>query len=353
MNAKMLADLFDVPLEDGNSEVAIAEGDDVLASADTSGVLFQDKCEDLKAVMKHEPVIVKPEAEKKTTKSAKSTKSTKAVSEPIVHKEPDLDVVAEVERDIQDFKQDAGTSKQESDSVINDNSACSSENPLGLSIVELQRFNEIKEQYPQFTLDDGSLSFRDFYRSKFHYLNLALTRFPILELKSIREEFKDVNVDHFIGDEYISPELVQKKLDNAYRCRTRVSSLLITMYEQYYLWKRFLDMLRSKLWKDHDIKGSHRRDGTILEHLSDVECYFCEMEGVMESGKHIDGILKAATDSLSRQLTCLQLREHAIGKRLESLDRIDTGTVVSAPKATAGPVSVSYGKEDDMSELGA
>ena len=142
----------------------------------------------------------------------------------------------------------------------------------------------------------------------------------MLDLSSISDEIKECNLDHFIGSDVISPDLIRVNLDESYRWRTRVAFMLIDIYEQYYAWKRCLELLKAKLWKDHELKGSHRRDGLTVEHLCDVEQYVHDMDGCVECAKHVDNMLKAAAESLSRQLTCLQLKEH-IGLSLKDEER--------------------------------
>ena len=182
-------------------------------------------------------------------------------------------------------------------------------NPLGLSGSDLKAYNAIKEQYPQFTLYDGSVSFLGFYKWKLSVLKQTLTRFPILKISDYRKEVRDTNLDHFIGEHALSPELIRNKIDNVYRHRIRLATMLAEAYEQYPAWKRSVEMIRSKLFKDHDIKGSHKRDGIVLEHIADVEFYMKELEGFIDSAKMIYSVLDAASESLSRQLSCIVTRE--------------------------------------------
>ena len=95
--------------------------------------------------------------------------------------------------------------------------------------------------------------------------------------------------------------------------RVRVSHVLMSIFEQIFSWERHLEILRAKLWKDHDLKGAHRRDGLILEHLMDMERYYSELEGIQHLAQHADNILKAASESLSRQLSCMNIKTEISG----------------------------------------
>lgn len=283
--------------------------------------------------------------------------------------EPDIDIDIDIELGI-----DKTSVEPSSLSAVSDRNK---DNPLELEGVDLIAYRQIMEHWPQFNVYDGSLAFRDFYRWKVHYLRILLGRFPVLDLGDMCDELKGISTDHFVGEHAINPDLIRRKIDDAQRCRTRVGTLLINVFEQYYPWERFLDMLRAKLFKDHEIKGAHRRDATLLEHLSDMEQYVAEMKGFSDAAKHSDMMLRAASDSLSRQLTCLQIKESlglsppqllstnlvepsiGIAKRsasykeqLDDLDGVAEGTVISAPVPSGGGATkVEYGQEDEILTL--
>jgi len=246
------------------------------------------------------------------------------------------------------------------------------DNPLNLDQSDLAVAEKIKKQFPQFNIYNGDRAFRDFYCYKLFFLKNVLTRFPVLDMKTMSDEVKNIDLDHFVQSDYIDPDLIRMKINDAYKGKTRLASLLMDVHEQYYAWERFLEMLRAKLWKDHEIKGAHRRDGSVLEHLSDMEYYVSQMKGFMESAKHCDAVLRAASDSLSRQLSCLEMKDR-LGlnpqkvtrtettrqtqqikqdTKLSGLDEISDGTTISAPKAT-GPAEMQYADEDPIAAMGA
>lgn len=241
-------------------------------------------------------------------------------------------------------------------------------NPLGLCGDELKFYHECKQKYPRFELFDGSVSFKEFYRHKVYMLQQILTKYPVLDVQDLIQEVGEINVDHFINQNVIvTPDVIRRKIDESYQWRSRLSSILLKIIPQFYIWERWTEMLRAKLWKDHEIKGAHRRDGTTLEHMSDIEQYFVELKSVLEVSKHVDAILKAASDSLSRQLSCLQNPE-ATGfiqkvdykshyptrsPDLDKFDSIGSGEKISAPIASNTVVTASFGVEsDDLADLG-
>lgn len=230
-----------------------------------------------------------------------------------------------------------------------------SSNPLELSPADLEIYHNIKLQYPNFQLYNGSRAYKDFYKNKFIVLKALLLQFKILNIQALMEELQGINLNHWIDADVIHPDLVRTKINDSYKQRVRLSHILVTGIAQYPVWTRCLEMMKSKLWKDHGLKGAHNRDGLTMEHLFDMEMYTQELESFIESARHYDNILKAATDSLSRQLTCMQLKEqHGLAKiptkadhlSLDDSDEnsIESGAVISPLKLAAGPQKCNFGE---------
>ncbi len=345
MKAEKMAGLFDIELGENLKEKN--EG-----SEDASLRSFDDRCEDITATME-------------TEKDSETQVIEKAVIESKPEGESEIPGdVDKVEADILQFEKGISESSpvvaeqtppKEAEQPVKE-----ADNPLGLEGQDLLAYHEIKKKFPQFNLYDGSLAFRDFYRHKVFHLRKLLGRFPFLDIGELTQEVRSVNTNHFVDDDYISPDIIRKKLDDVQRCRTRLTSILVSIYEQFYPWERYLEMLKSKLWKDHELKGAHRRDGLVVEHLNDMESYYSELKSFLEATKQVDGILKAAAESLSRQLTCLQLkatlglspREQNSPPKFENYDGVTDGTVIPAPKPGTGAVPIHYEKSDDMAILG-
>jgi len=331
-----MAELFELDIEnntDGSSDYSSTAADEISQQS------FDDKCQDVKAITDNEDAIISAALE------------TPSNTE---------DFADDVEKDMQEF---ASEDKIEpvQESLVE--SPDKEDNPLGLAGSELSAYYEIEKKYPQFVLYDGTPSFREFYRYKVRTLTSLCSRFPVLDTRAISHEVGNVKTDHYIGESYISPDILRQKLDECYQAKTRLSAILIGILEQYPAWERFCDMLKSKLWKDHELKGTHRRDGLTLEHMSDLEEYVSCLKGVLDAAKYADNLLKAATESLSRQLSCLQIK-HVVGisteaevskpqTRLDTYDSISSGEVISAPERTGQPSEVNFGVDpDDLAKLG-
>lgn len=346
--AEEMASLFDVNLDEIKS--ASDYGDFNENNASTK---FEDKCNDLSDIVES----VFPEEELKTDSDDenKEEELSNNVEEPLeVGEETSTSVTEETLQDIPN----TSITKEE-------------DNPLDLEERYAIAYIKIKEKYPRFILHDGSQAFKDFYRWKTRMLTNLLLRFPVIDVKSLSSEIRQVKLNHEVGSNYVSPETIRQRLDKVYSNRARLASLLIECYEQFPSWKKIADMLNSKLFKDHAQRGAHNRDALVLDHMNDVSFYVTELEGFIDSAKNIDHLLQAAAESLSRQLTCIQLKE-ATGtqldegndmdidnlsdsekeQHLDGMDSIDEGTLISKPEAM-GPIEENFGiaDSDEVSDL--
>jgi len=422
MKADEMASLFDVIEVEDDSP---AESSDYNTTADdkVSPRSFDARCEDVQGIMdeeefepvnEHHEIIAAAleKAESKPTPKSKPTEIEPDSFDQMIQVDESQDesggqYADEVARDMQEFEveDDGETDGEEeeapakpsspifvqkpkpklepepdpfdveSDDVFQVKPKTAGDNPLGLHGSDLKFYHECLQRYPQFTLYDGTVAFKEFYRHKVEMLKQVLSRYPILDIVDMEKEISSVNLDHFIGDDIVvTADIIRYRLDESYKWRARLSALMLKIIPQFYMWERWTDMLKSKLWKDHELKGAHRRDGLTMEHMSDIADYAGALKGLMESCKHADMVLKAASESLSRQLSCLQLnqteshgttqegvekiemqRQQAFRKQVDDLDGFDSigaGEKISAP-TPQGVSTFNFGVEaDDLAMLG-
>ncbi len=366
--AAKMSEIFDISFESDKPDIPKNDGN----------TPFTERCDDLAATMPQETDVVPSDTE--VIQQAINKDEDLEIPGDVSEVEIDADIAAASKKtDEEKIQAILGTVSDKTPQPQTEVAAEPEQVPIEQSSVisdlnldgsDLKLFNIMKEKHPEFCLYDGSVAYQDFYRWKILALRNILSSFPILDLVDLSEEVRNIDVKHFVSGDFISPDLIMVKLGATYRERTRLNSLLITAIEQAPVWKRFLEMLKSKLWRDHEVKGAHNRDSMVLEHLYDIERYVRELEGFIESAKHTDNMLKAASDTLSRQLTCIQLKENLgmgskIGNiprsvecvtqadpRLDGLDEVATGTVISPPKPTNTVSPLVYGQEDELSGLG-
>lgn len=387
MKKQEFADLFDIDL-----------GDNLESNDSDPSSSFEDTCSTVQLQMKEETPETEPEPETDNDIIMNAINSEDISTEESVEDDAaesefnEEDYADEVERDLKEFSQAVDGNEKESEPEVvtasstevededipdnePENKSTTDENPLNLNNFDFNLYKQIKQNYPRFNLYSGSRAFKDFYRLKFHYFKSLLGKFPVLDVRDMTEELSGIDMDHVVRDDEIGPSLILRKIGDVQRSRIRIGSLMIEILAQYYMWDRFTEILKSKLYKDHEIRGAHKKDAVIIEHMDDMETYVMEMKGFIENSKHCDNLLKAAAEALSRQLTCLQLKDSLglspmkddvdisnsepefVNKPpaidMSGLDVVEEGTVIAAPKK-GSPVSVAkFGEqEDEFSGLG-
>jgi len=382
--ADEMSDMFDV---DPSQTLDRADGPDYASERKSrpEASTFEDKCGDLQATMESEPD--KPHEESLIQAGIQTGSKMEAQIEDRQPEQNDDDddltdvqTVQRVDEDMERMEaeiaavssdtetkpepqpQDENTAEPEKAPETKDafddggedaiaSSSEDGENPLGVAGSNLRAYHEIKEKYPQFVLYNGSPQFKNFYVYKLGTLKNILSRFPVLDLAEMRSELRDINVDHYVSGNVLGEDLISEKIDDAYSQKARLGSLISEVLQQFYFWKRELHLITCKLFKDHYLRGEEKREGLIIEHLNDLEYYVREMEGFLYAARHIDGILQSALDSLSRQLTCLQMK-HPNGVRLEGqaprrpnmhglVDETDSGV-------SSGETSADSGEKKDL-----
>jgi len=206
-----------------------------------------------------------------------------------------------------------------------------------------------------------------------------LGRYPIIDTLKLSNDLHSIKLDHTVGDNEVHPELIRYKIDSAQKHRIRVTTILVEAYEQFFIWERILELLRGKLWKDHHTKGAEKRDGLVLEHLVDMEEYVAKLKGIIEAAKKLDNFLVASSDSLSRQLSCLDMKEktgfsvkmgperlnnleHSESvkinkdKSLNKYDELEENITINEFKHTGNAQKSSFGStekvNDDLNDIG-
>jgi len=249
---------------------------------------FDDKVDDVKAIMEHEPPV----------------ENTKKITEPEPVVEPKIEL--ELEPVVVVKTKPEPEPKLE---VVAESHSENNENPLDLVGVNFQAYKVIQEKYPQFQLYNGSQAYKEFYRYKVQSLKNLLTRYGVLPLDDMKKEIENITLDRRLGTSLADPVVIGERMDESIAGRGRIASLLAKAQIQLPAWKKTFEWLNSKVWKDHESKGAHKRDSLALEHNSDMKDYYSELQGFVDAATTIDNFLKSQHDSYSRQLSCVDIRE--------------------------------------------
>jgi len=144
--------------------------------------------------------------------------------------------------------------------------------------------------------------FNNFYEEKKKLVSMIVGNNP-LPFEHWMNDLKDAKID--VADLQYDPKILCQTMVRIHEWRDRVQSMLISVNGQYFLWHRFVDLLRGLLAQVAYEKPVDKFKGIVYRHMGDVEMYFAKLEGLRED---IDGVMKnldGATSLASRHLTIL------------------------------------------------
>ena len=190
--------------------------------------------------------------------------------------------------------------------VIEENQKNKADEP---KIVETQKDNYVEEvidfDIPESTeiewvIKSTDHKFDSFYSEKRDLLKSILVG-GVLPFKSLMKELKESYVD--ISHPTFDTEMASVKMDRVQKVRDRVSQIAIDCNQQYYPWKRAVELMHGLLARTQYEKPAAKQDGLIYEHMKDIEIYFHKLESLHYSIEAIIRNLDGAFDCLSRRAT--------------------------------------------------
>ena len=252
------------------------------------------------------------------------------------------------------------------------------DNPLDLSGDDYEYFKMLKDKYGnKFDLYNGNSLMKRFYCYKVRELGYILSKVPLIDCDPLMNEIENIDTNHSIRG-IPHPEILAEKLNAIMQQRERMSEILLKIYKRFYLWDNALDMLKGVLWTVKEVKGAHKRDGIVMEYLSDVIHYVIDLKAVEDAGKYIDHLLCSSHESISRQVSITEnqrsrksMNYEEFDKKKESFDKtknisdgletIDEGTSIESPPAREekngatdinGEVNFGISDKDKFSDIG-
>jgi hypothetical protein len=144
--------------------------------------------------------------------------------------------------------------------------------------------------------------FVPFYEAKKRALSSWLLPGGRLKFAELNKELRNSRMDMsdvVIGD--------IRNLFEKMRCvqtfKDRVSYIISCCNEQYYPWKRAVDMFTGVLARIQYLKPAQRQGGLNAEHMADMERYLSELEALHFNAEHVSRNLDSVYEMLSRQVT--------------------------------------------------
>ncbi len=143
-----------------------------------------------------------------------------------------------------------------------------------------------------------------------------------------------------IRGEIFDHQLIINQMEEVQQHRERVKYIHVRVNNQYYTFKRFIDMMRGFMARIEYLKPVIRQEGLIMEHMRDLELYYARLESLHDSASKTERTLEKAFETLSRKCTiCMELKP---AERVEK-----TSSTSYVPPSPPSPPSRGYSKEFD------
>jgi len=143
--------------------------------------------------------------------------------------------------------------------------------------------------------------FDQFYQIKKNFIDTYITNVKQINYDRFMYELENAKVD--VSTEVLDKTILFLKMDEIQRNIDRVVHIQLKCYDQYFITKRFVELLRGSLARVQYLKPQLKQDGLILEHMGDLELYCKRLETVYEGANQIMKTLERAFDNISRKVT--------------------------------------------------
>jgi hypothetical protein len=157
----------------------------------------------------------------------------------------------------------------------------------------------------KWSLKSLSSMYDSFYRKKREFLNNYMVGGEI-EYLEWTKELEEAQVD--VITEVFDQQVIIKQMEEIQQYRDRVKYIGVRVNNQYFLFDRFIELLRGSLARIQYLKPVLKQDGLIFEHMWDIELYFQRLKALHNSVVSTEKNLAAAYEMLSRKVTiCMEL----------------------------------------------
>lgn len=143
----------------------------------------------------------------------------------------------------------------------------------------------------------SSAKFEKFYEQKADMI-MAITHGRQIPFSKYRQELMDSITD--VSCRIFDGIEIAHKMSNVQALRNRVSQIQTDINDQYFEWKRSVELMRGVLARTMYERG--KQEGIEKEHMSDMEIYFSKLESLHRSAEGVEKNLDSAMSVLSRQL---------------------------------------------------
>jgi hypothetical protein len=199
----------------------------------------------------------------------------------------------------------------------------------------------------QWLLNCPNEKFLPFYKAKAESLQDMLPggQVPFDRYTSdLRSGTVDLTVpSNDLGDVWSAMNLVQQN-------RERAVAIVIHVDSQYYIWERFIDIMRGVLARRQYEKPVLKQEGVVFVHMRDMELYHAKLRAIHHLGSAVLKNLDMAWETLSRRVT-ISMGEREVVDRTQPNNSPQKKQIASTP-STPQKRPESDASLDDFDELG-
>ena len=198
----------------------------------------------------------------------------------------------------------------------------------------------------QWYLKSSSDMYNNFYVQKRTFLDICIYQAGgQIEYTRWTKELEEAEVS--VVSEVFDQQVIIRQMEDVQQHRNRVKYIGVRVNNQYYLFERFISLLRGCLAKIQYLKPILKQEGLILEHMKDIELYSERLKALHNSVSTTEKNLAATYEMLSRKVTiCMELPPV---ERYEKPDRsYRPKSYVAEEKANENSLSEGMHGYDDL-----
>lgn len=223
------------------------------------------------------------------------------------------------------FPNDQTERKKQNQNDIHDNSgiktdkACVSESDdfLGDQVLQHENKEKVDDSWKKITdasifspqkkkekwkLENSDLTFEKFYIYKKDALSDWLLTGGAIDFSSINGQLIDSRVD-LSNVNFADFSTLFDILKQIQRHKDNITQLEIICNNQYFCWKRAIELFQGVLAQCYYEKPAAKQDGVVYEHMNDFVSYFTKLESLHHNIQSVIKNLDQAFDTVSRQIT--------------------------------------------------
>jgi len=285
-----LDEIFGIPVADKKQEDHA--GSEEAAFSDTmneaNGVVFEDQASKVESSIKN------------AGRSSKSISRNNGNVTPKVQNHKD-------ESNANEVVEHSDTRKEKHHALGDSNSTSEVADEEKVDSVQLQKKLEDKSSleyniFSGFNIECREHDLENFYNIKRDALATWLLPGGVVNFSAIMEELRQAKPDLtqvVFGDMqsmFVALKQIQKWKD-------RITAIQIDVNQQFYAWKRAIELFRGVLARCRYEKPSEKQDGVVMEHMGDMVMYMSKLESLHASASAVRENLDNAFECISRQIT--------------------------------------------------